>query len=129
MAKLRQRHRHARPSYGRHTLASHRPSDLQRRAGTTAQSLALMFTLPGTREVSMPLSRYFVVRTGDGEWMIRFEDEEYGPYRSQSEAMLFAIDAAQKLGKRGADAEVCLMGINGHFRPAWAYGRDAYPPR
>jgi hypothetical protein len=77
----------------------------------------------------MPQSRYFVVRNDDDEWMIKFEDEEYGPYHSQSEAMLFAIDAAQKLGERGGNADVCLMGVNGHFRPEWSYGRDAYPPR
>ena len=77
----------------------------------------------------MPQSRYFVVRSEDEKWMIKFEDEEYGPYQSQSEAMLFAIDAAQKLGERGDSAEVCLMGVNGHFRPEWAYGRDTYPPR
>jgi hypothetical protein len=38
--------------------------------------------------------------------------------------MMFAIDAAQKLGQRGDRAEVCLMGLNGHFHPEWAYGRD-----
>ena len=43
--------------------------------------------------------------------------------------MLFAIEAAQKQGERGANAEVCLMGLNGHFHPEWSYGRDAFPPR
>ena len=76
----------------------------------------------------MPQSRYFVVRDRD-EWFIRLEDEEFGPYQSQSQALLFAIDAAQKLGERGDNAEVCVMGLDGHFRPEWAYGRDAYPPR
>lgn len=76
----------------------------------------------------MPQCRYFVVRNEDA-WMIKFDDEEYGPYQSQSEAMLFAIDAAQKLGERGDSTEVCLMGINGHFHPEWTYGRDSYPPR
>lgn len=77
----------------------------------------------------MPQSRYFVIRDTDEQWTIRFEGEQFGPYRSQSEAMLFAIEAAQKLGERGAPAEVCLMGLNGHFRPEWAYGRDALPQR
>ena len=76
----------------------------------------------------MPQARYFVVRTEDA-WVIRYADEEFGPYQSQAEAMLFAIDAAQKLGEHGENSEVCLMGENGHFRPEWAYGRDAYPPR
>ena len=43
--------------------------------------------------------------------------------------MLFAVDAAQKLGEQGENAEVCVMGENGHFRPEWAFGRDSYPPR
>ena len=73
----------------------------------------------------MPQSRYFVSRNkDDGTWTIKFEDEQFGPYHSQSEAMMFAIDAAQKLGQRGDRAEVCLMGPNGHFHPEWAYGRD-----
>jgi hypothetical protein len=82
----------------------------------------------GDRDGFMPQSRYFVVREGD-EWIIRFEDEQFGPYASRSEAMLFAIDAAQKRGERGGQAEVCLMGLNGQFHPEWAFGRDAYPPR
>ncbi|MCZ7657334.1 MAG: DUF2188 domain-containing protein [Xanthobacteraceae bacterium] len=68
----------------------------------------------------MSLARYFIVQQGD-EWLIRFEDEEFGPYRSQSEAMLFAVDAARKLVERGEDAEVCLMGENGCFRAEWTY--------
>ena len=39
------------------------------------------------------------------------------------------IYAAQQLGKHGEAAEVCLMGENGHFRPEWTFGHDAYPPR
>jgi hypothetical protein len=77
----------------------------------------------------MPQTRYFVVRKADDKWMIKFENEEFGPYQSQSEAMLFAIEAAQRLGERGGSPEVCLMGLNGNFHPEWAYDRDAYPPR
>jgi uncharacterized protein DUF2188 len=76
----------------------------------------------------MPQSRYFIVQHDD-DWMIKFQDEEFGPYHSKNEALLFAVDAAQKLGKKGEQSEVCLMGENGHFRPEWTYGRDSYPPR
>jgi hypothetical protein len=31
------------------------------------------------------------------------------PYRSQPEAMLFAIDAAQTLGEQGKAPQVCIM--------------------
>jgi hypothetical protein len=45
----------------------------------------------------MPIARYFVERlTAHGDvWMVKFDDEEHGPYMSQSEAVLFAIDAAE----------------------------------
>jgi hypothetical protein len=72
----------------------------------------------------MPTARYFIVRDQD-EWLIKYDNEEYGPYKSQDEAMVFAIDAARKLGTYGESAEVCLMGENGHFRPEWISGRDA----
>jgi hypothetical protein len=75
----------------------------------------------------MAQARYFVVQHGD-TWLIKFDDEEYGPYNTQAEAMLFAIDAAQKLGDHGESAQVCLMGENGHFRPEWTYGENP-PPR
>ena len=76
----------------------------------------------------MPQARYFIVQN-DENWLIRFGDEQFGPYSSQKEAMLFAIEAAQKLGEQGTSTEVCLMGENGRFRPEWTYGRDPYPPR
>lgn len=76
----------------------------------------------------MPTSRYFIVRDR-GTWLIKYEGEEYGPYKNQDEAMLFAIDAAQKLGAYGEIAEVCLMGDEGHFRPKWIAGRNADPAR
>lgn len=76
----------------------------------------------------MPNARYFIVQNKDA-WVIKYDDEEFGPYNTQKEALLFAVDAAQKLGEHGENAEVCLMGENGHFRPEWTYGRDSYPPR
>jgi hypothetical protein len=72
----------------------------------------------------MPQARYFVVRNPDDTWTIQFQGETFGPYKSQSEAMLFAVDAARKLGQRGDAAEVCLMGVDGHFRSEWATGRE-----
>ena len=76
----------------------------------------------------MAHARYILVQQGD-DWMIRYGDEEFGPYKTKSEAMLFAVDAAQKLGEKGDEAEVLLMGENNHVRPEWVYGRDPYPPR
>jgi hypothetical protein len=76
----------------------------------------------------MPTARYFIVHDRD-EWLIKYGGEEYGPYKTQNEAMLFAIDAAQKLGAYGENAEVCLMGDDGHFRPEWIAGRDTHSAR
>ncbi len=82
-----------------------------------------------TRDFEMPNSRYFILETADG-WAIRFADADFGPYRTRQEALMFAVDAAQQLGEvRGENAEVCLLGDNGHFRPEWTFGRDRYPPR
>jgi hypothetical protein len=73
----------------------------------------------------MPNARYFIVRDEiHDEWMIKYGNDEYGPYKTQDEAKLFAIDAAQKLGAYGENAEVCLMGENGHFHTEWVAARD-----
>jgi hypothetical protein len=74
----------------------------------------------------MPDARYFIVQQND-RWAIKFNNEEYGPYRSKNEAVLFAIDAAQKLGAYGDNAEVVLMGEDGHFHTEWSYARDGVP--
>ncbi len=75
----------------------------------------------------MPDARYFIVQRDD-QWTIKFNDEEYGPYRSKDEAMLFAVEAAQKLGAYGDNAEVVLMGEDGHFHTEWSYSREAALP-
>ena len=73
-------------------------------------------------------TRYLVVRQDD-IWHIKFEGEDYGPYNSEREAMLFAIDAAQKLGEQGEETEVLRIDESGDLQPAWAYGHDPYTPR
>ena len=73
----------------------------------------------------MPTARYFIVHDQlRDEWMIKYGDEAFGPYKTQDEAMVFAIDAARKLGSYGENAEVCLMGENGHFHTEWTAGRS-----
>ncbi len=75
-----------------------------------------------------PYTRYLVVRQQE-VWFIKFDGEEYGPYNSEREAMLFAIDAAQQLGQQGEDTQVSVMDEKGEAQPAWTFGRDPYPPR
>jgi hypothetical protein len=73
-------------------------------------------------------TRYLVVRQED-VWFIKFDGEEYGPYQSEREAMLFAVDAAHKLGEQGEETQVLQMDENGVARPVWTHGLDPYPPR
>jgi hypothetical protein len=74
-----------------------------------------------------PHTRYIVVRQDD-VWFIKFDGDEYGPYKTDREAMLFAIDAAHNLGNSGEDTQVLLMDENGNLLAAWTYGKDPYPP-
>jgi len=67
----------------------------------------------------MQSARYFIVKDR-GRWLIKYNDEEYGPYETQAEAMLFAVDAARKLSDRGEDASVYSMTGNGRLRREWA---------
>jgi hypothetical protein len=72
----------------------------------------------------MQNARYFIVRDRN-QWLIKYNDEEYGPYLTQAEATLFAVEAARKLSDRGEDAAVFLMGENGRVRREWACSQDA----
>ena len=43
----------------------------------------------------MPTARYFIVHDQlADEWRIKYGDEEYGPYKSQDEAMEFRLSAS-----------------------------------
>jgi hypothetical protein len=76
-----------------------------------------------------PRKRYIVVRRED-VWFIIFGGEEFGPYKTEREAKLFAIEAAHKLGEHGAETEVMLSSDEaGAVLPVWVYGQHAYPPR
>ena len=72
-------------------------------------------------------SRYLVLRRED-VWFIEFNGDEYGPYRTEREALLFAIEAAYKLGEQGEKTQVLRLQENGAAQPVWTRG-DAYPPR
>ena len=74
-----------------------------------------------------PRTRYLVVRQED-VWFIKFDGEEFGPYKSEREAMLFAIDAAHKLGDQGEGTQVLRLDEDGEMIPVWTSGVDAYPP-
>ncbi len=68
----------------------------------------------------MPVTRYFVERPTihSDVWMVRCDDEEHGPYKSQSEAVRFAINAAEKLNEHGEKAQIVIIG------PTWNFDQD-----
>ena len=72
-------------------------------------------------------TRYLVVRQEEC-WFITFNGEEFGPYRSEREAMLFAIDAAQKLGEQGEDTQV-FWSTRAAKRSRSGPTAGPYPPR
>jgi hypothetical protein len=72
-------------------------------------------------------TRYLVMRQHDG-WFITFGGEEFGPYASEREALLFAIDAARHLGEQGEGTQVFRVDETDEASPIWTYGLDPYPP-
>ena len=74
-----------------------------------------------------PRRPYFVLRRQD-RWFIAFGEEEFGPYQSEREATLFAVDAAHRLGEQGEETQVLEVDETGQAAPVWTYGLDSYPP-
>jgi hypothetical protein len=72
-------------------------------------------------------AEYWVRPSGDG-WIIAYDGDEYGPYKSRHEAMLCAVDGAHRLGEQGRDAMVRLIDSAGRTVAAWKHGEDPYPP-
>ena len=69
-------------------------------------------------EPAAALRRYVVIRR-QAAWLILFDGEVFGPYRSEREALLFAVDAACKLAKQGEDAQVLRREESGAERVVW----------
>jgi hypothetical protein len=92
--------------------------------GTHSQSQAQIPALVQPR----PRKRYLVVRQED-VWFILFGGEEFGPYKTEREAKLFAIEAAHKLGEKGEESEVLVSDEAGAISPVWVFGQHPYPPR
>ena len=88
-------------------------------------------TPPPPAPVVVPAAPYleYRVERHQDSWFIVYDGEEFGPYHSAREAMLFAIDVAYKLGERGRDTRVRLMDSTSQPCSSWTYGLDPYPPR
>jgi len=92
---------------------------MQRPLGHEGTSVAAI--VPGS-----PRRRYLVTRRQD-LWFIAFEGEEFGPYQSEREAVLFAVDAAHRFGEQGEPTQVLRVDESGDANPVWTYGLDPYP--
>jgi len=75
-----------------------------------------------------PRKLYWIERRED-VWFIEFDGDDYGPYKSEREALLFAVDAAKTLGEQGEETQVLRVDENGDAQSAWTFGQDPYPPR
>ena len=74
-----------------------------------------------------PQTLYLVVRHRD-EWFIKFQGQVYGPYKTEREAMRFAIDAAYKLGERGQESQIQSVDESGKIHATRTHGQHPFPP-
>ena len=72
--------------------------------------------------------RYLVERAGT-RWRVRLEDHEQGPYATQCEAALAAIEAAQQAGPDEVHGtQVLIQRLDPTYRIIWTFGEDPFPP-
>jgi hypothetical protein len=72
--------------------------------------------------------QYVVGPAGAGAWKISYSEKEFGPYRTQGEAISAAVDAAHRAGAENAEgAQVVLQGFDGEFLTEWNYGGKQSP--
>ena len=88
--------------------------------------LSLADQAPSVPVAVRVLREYLVAREREG-WFIDFDGERFGPYISEREALLFAIDAAHALGLKGEPTRVLSRDETGARNIAWTYGQDPYP--
>jgi hypothetical protein len=75
----------------------------------------------------VPRRRYLIRRRQDA-WFIVFAGKEFGPYRSEAEAMLFAVDAAHQFAEQHEEkTQVLGVDESGEAYPIWTYGVDPHP--
>jgi hypothetical protein len=81
---------------------------------------------PASSPFAVALVREYLVARARG-WFIDFDGERFGPYITEREALLFAIDAAHALGLKGEPTRVLSRDETGEHNIAWTYGQDPYP--
>lgn len=76
----------------------------------------------------MALATYAVVRAGN-HGTVKYDQKNYGSYKSQQEAVDNAIKTAYRVGEKGHDARVLVQGIDNKLRVEWVYGKSPDPPK
>jgi hypothetical protein len=70
----------------------------------------------------------FVVVFRDGQWKIEHDGKRYGPFTTEREAIVTAIEAAHRAGCHGHEPRVLVEGkLSERLQTEWTYG-DPYPP-
>jgi hypothetical protein len=98
-------------------------------SGPQIQDPAIHDPTTAQSPVGIPSAESYCVVRKDDLWFIKFKGDDYGPYNTEREAMLFAVDAAKNLGEQGQPTQVLIVDENGEAQPAWTFGQDPYPPR
>ena len=71
----------------------------------------------------MARTQYFVT-TYQGQFYVMLNQQRYGPYRTQREAIRAAVDGAHQT----PNSQVMVQDVNSQWRAEWTYGNDPYPP-
>jgi hypothetical protein len=82
----------------------------------------------GATSFPAPSRKCYRISRREGLWFIDFEGEQFGPYETDREAMLFAIEAAHQFGEKGEATEVQVIDEDGGVTTVWTYGVDSFPP-
>ena len=69
----------------------------------------------------------FYVVHHEGRWRFEVNDEDHGPFCTQTAAIRAAVDAAHSAGEKGGAAQVLVQRAKTEFRTEWTYGHDPYP--
>jgi hypothetical protein len=75
----------------------------------------------------MAHERHYIV-FHEGHWRVKHEGKFSAPYPSQAAAIAAAIEAANRAGEYGNQAQVLVHGEDLLFSAVWTYGLDPYPP-
>jgi hypothetical protein len=78
-------------------------------------------------EGNMAHERHYIV-FHEGHWRVKHDGQFSDPYPSQAAAIAAAIEAANRDGEYGNQAQVLVHGEDLLFSAVWTYGLDRYPP-